>query len=658
MPAPFQCPGCGAQTDSTDRFCDSCGASLLDHARPAAKPRGHLLILSLAAVAIFIGILVALMARKEGGSISSREVSASAGGELELYDGFKLLVPPGTLANGSLKVRAGVPNPSHRLLPGTIYQVEAASQVLDRPVTLEIPYLPEEIPQGYSEQNLLGLTYRDEAWLELPTVLDKERRRVIVSVRHLCHFTWIAKEGQLTLAGKLGLGYRLIAGPVFGPQLDAWKAIRRDRADYDALADQLLKLVEIDPQGIGMEWSGEAVARVRVGSNEFALVETPYRSPGGRGKLPAVLDAQGKWIRDLEILYKVLFVHEVRRYLKRVDRVGHAATLRQNSRVLGKMLLLHAIANEMDAVQEVLAKVLATGTVGVGVNADLTQYVIPILSYLVRRLTQLEMARLKNQMEEVALLLEKVHPDTLNYRPASYLYSLMVDIPARARNIKVLATKSFPGAGENWVKYTAKRVAGAFFGAAVDRSMANLHYMASRPGMDVLRKRLLSDLQVLGEGASAGWAFWGMLEAAINRYVPLATYVQACQLRDDAIGVVPIYAAARLLAGATEKVEQPDKGIPDRAPKPSLDGRWKGSFDYCYHPPGYEPTEVKCNNSENMICTISGDKMTCSCDGGSCGLATELEQVSLRCTMGHPKSLECNHSVDEAVDVRWLLNRD
>lgn len=569
-----------------------------------------------------------------------------------------MVVPAGALAAGSVTVESGVVNPSKRDLPGKIYRVEAPSPELQREVILELPYKVEQIPDGLGEQNLLGLTYRQGTWLEVPAVIDRRRRRVVLTVRHLCHFTWIAKEGQLSLAGKQGLAYRLIATPAFGPQLDAWKAIQMDRESYDDLAGKLLGLIKMDPSGIRKEWSGEAVARVQIGAAEYRLVRTPYRNPTGRGRLLAVLDSRGNWTTDMEVLYKVLFVHEVRRYLGRIDVASHVARLRENSRVLRKMKAYHRAASQMDTGQEVMSKILADGTLGVGVATGLDGYVAPILNYMIRTLIHHEMARVVNQMDEVALLLEQVEPAKLNYRAASYLYSLMADLPTRAANIKDLSTDSFPGAGQNWAAYTAKRVFWSFFSAGVDRSVAGLGHAAGKKGLDQVKKRLLTELHHAGQGAKAAWALWSLMEAGAAISKPLARYIEACQLRNDSIGVLPVYAAAKLLAGGTaKKTPPPDQGVPDRAPDPVLDGAWTGSFDYCYHPPGYEQGEVKCNNDEDMACTISADKMTCRCSGHDCGLAASLEQVSRRCRFNKEKKLECSHREHGKVEVRWILTR-
>ena len=136
-----------------------------------------------------------------GGSVS-QHITAADGGSVALGDSVTLKVPAGALpADATVTITAqDEEGPAATELDGakpmgSKFKVDLGGQEPSKPVTLEVAFAPELLPEGMPEDAVF-LAYYDEGqkqWVPVGGRVDKERNVVIVETDHLSWwnpFTW------------------------------------------------------------------------------------------------------------------------------------------------------------------------------------------------------------------------------------------------------------------------------------------------------------------------------------------------------------------------------------------------------------------------------------------------------------------------------------
>ncbi len=134
-----------------------------------------------------------------------QNISASNGGTISFDNGLKLEIPANALS-ADTRITIQTRRPYEEVNSGSTQRLtgSAVSQIVDceptgttfsKPVKLTIPYYPELLPSGYSESDLLFLTYHNEQWDTLDIHIDRTNHLAYAYVNHFSLFK-IAKQDK------------------------------------------------------------------------------------------------------------------------------------------------------------------------------------------------------------------------------------------------------------------------------------------------------------------------------------------------------------------------------------------------------------------------------------------------------------------------------
>lgn len=148
--------------------------------------------------AALAAIATALIAAACGGGSLESDVSqelSAAGGSVVLDEGASIYVPPGAISEAASVTisRGSDENPPPEGLEaaeslGEPFRIEIEGQDdLASPVTVEIPYDPESLPDGAAESTIFLAYFDEEAneWIPVSGVVDTERNVIAVQTSHL-----------------------------------------------------------------------------------------------------------------------------------------------------------------------------------------------------------------------------------------------------------------------------------------------------------------------------------------------------------------------------------------------------------------------------------------------------------------------------------------
>ena len=589
------CENCGAEAPggNAELYCDLCGADLADDdgarkgagSRPLPRRKTFLTAsATLGASGLALLIVAAAMAR---GGCGGSSIDASAGGVHEDADGFRVVVPPGTLpAGAAIEVRRGVSNPTSKQLPGEIIDVGSSTTVLAKQVRIEIPIDETQLPDGLSLENVFPLTFRGDRWIELPGSVDTQAGTVAVETRHLSLFSWFVNALRRQRHSPFRDAYLRFAPLLFGPQVDPYQALQAERSEHDALARTILAQASSEPARV--EGDARVLARMSIDGRALEVVATDRTAlDGSQRPLAALRDAgSGEIVRNRELVYRGLFSWQARDRLRRMNRSKLAASLRRNAVLLREMRDYHQIARAMDVSQQVLSDVLATGTVGTGI-VDLSSYVGPALGQIVATIADLEMFRAARTFEEVAAELERFSADDASHDELMYLYSLVADAADRTDSVRSFAEDTFPGYRQSWATYTSKRVLLSFLGAGARGHRARAQDQiedVSRAGAtgrlnpDVAA-HILEELQGQlfdAQVAERTLAVLSIVSSSLENGGALSRYFGATRARGELLGTYHLWAEAALAARAVSR-EDEQQEREDAGPEASEN---EGAFSY------------------------------------------------------------------------------
>ena len=570
------CENCGAEAPggNAELYCDLCGADLAEGDFGARKGAGSRLpsrrktvltaSAALGASGLALLIVAAVMAR---GGCGGSSIDASAGGVHEDADGFRVVVPPGTLpAGAAIEVRRGVSNPTSKQLPGEIIDVNSSTTVLAKQVRIEIPIDETQLPDGLSLENVYPLTFRGDRWIELPGSVDTQAGTVAVETRHLSLFSWFVNALRRQRHSPFRDAYLRFAPLLFGPQVDPYQALQAERSEHDALARTILAQDSSQPARV--EGDARVLARMSIDGRALEVVATDRTAlDGSQRPLAALRDAgSGEIVRNRELVYRGLFSWQARDRLRRMNRSKLAASLRRNAVLLREMRDYHQIARAMDVSQQVLSDVLATGTVGTGI-VDLSSYVGPALGQIVATIADLEMFRAARTFEEVAAELERFSADDASHDELMYLYSLVADAADRTDSVRSFAEDTFPGYRQSWATYTSKRVLLSFFGAGVQGHRAQLQDRiddVSRAGATGrlnpdIAAHILEELQdqlVEAQIAERTLAVFNIVWSGLGSGGALSRYFDATRTRGELLNTYHLWAEAAIAARAVSSEDE------------------------------------------------------------------------------------------------------
>lgn len=168
------------------------------------RPAG--LLLAAAALAVFLTCAFALLCTLAGTSLKAVQdpfasrtstitttIAAAEGDELSLSDGASLVIPAGALPADTEITFANlgdsdssVPQFEYAYGVGSLYEVDLGPGALRQPVTLEIPFDPESLPQG-AEPSQVFLSYFDDRvgeWRFAGGTVEVEQSVVRISTDH------------------------------------------------------------------------------------------------------------------------------------------------------------------------------------------------------------------------------------------------------------------------------------------------------------------------------------------------------------------------------------------------------------------------------------------------------------------------------------------
>jgi hypothetical protein len=211
------CPQCSAELAANAKFCSKCGA--VTAAERVSSRSGRFIparIYSrtlLAASAAIVGVItlamlgVALPACDSTQStIVSEQITAADGGTVSIDGDSVVRIPPGALSEDTTVAitRASEENPAPSELEdavpvGDAFNIDLGGARLSQPVTLEIAYDPDLLPEG-SPQEAVFLAFYDEEkneWVPVDSTLDLDRHVVTVETDHLSWwnpFSWGLSE--------------------------------------------------------------------------------------------------------------------------------------------------------------------------------------------------------------------------------------------------------------------------------------------------------------------------------------------------------------------------------------------------------------------------------------------------------------------------------
>lgn len=164
-------------------------------------------------------VLVALFSACDGGQPTSvsEEIAASDGGIVSLGDDITLTVPAGALPDDALVsiTRATEDSPAPGELEGAdpvgpAFDIGLGGQELSEPVTLEIAFDPELLPENSAEEAVFLAYYDNQAeeWIPVGGQVDQERNVVIIETDHLSwwnSFAWNWEAWTASIRETLGL---------------------------------------------------------------------------------------------------------------------------------------------------------------------------------------------------------------------------------------------------------------------------------------------------------------------------------------------------------------------------------------------------------------------------------------------------------------------
>ena len=132
-------------------------------------------------------------------------ISSTSGGTISFDNGLKLEVPANALS-ADTKITVKALRPYETIDDGTLTKLtgSAVSQIVDceptgttfsQPVKITIPYYPQLLPEGYTESDLVFLTYHNEQWDTLDIHIDKQSHLAYAYTNHFSKFK-IAKNDR------------------------------------------------------------------------------------------------------------------------------------------------------------------------------------------------------------------------------------------------------------------------------------------------------------------------------------------------------------------------------------------------------------------------------------------------------------------------------
>jgi Tol biopolymer transport system component len=225
------------------------------------------------------------------GKIAAADVPADTGGAIVLQDKITVAFPPrGLRADRQVLLRerdsAPQADPGTLYLPGSIYEIETAQEVFERPIEITLHYDEDALPAGITEEEVFAVFLHEGAWRRAYGQVDTRANTITVRVVHASIWTW----GVDKLSNVIGMAESLfgVADVKEAPvTLEEARALVEERRDAFYEAVDAFELTEAELSGGLSEHAEDEALKLTLHYVADKLLEQAATKAAGK-KLVAV----------------------------------------------------------------------------------------------------------------------------------------------------------------------------------------------------------------------------------------------------------------------------------------------------------------------------------------------------------------------------------